>query len=278
MEPMEPGYPCEINKESIEFTNVKDFHHVIENKLYMKLLNEINILQCLLNEKRLSLIDSDKIFSSINIYKILYKQNNLRINSIIASTNLYYKYILFVIERIKYQIKYPKNITNSKINISLLDCKNISDFFNSSLYKETTKANRYNNLMRVFKIIFMNEKRPFPTKLFIEKKPKKTVLFNRNERINILYKMLSFNDINIILFWYLSFYLGLSLDETANIIMENISISNKKLYLIRNEKQIFRNINDKICMIINKMNINNNMQQKDYLLFFSIYEKKILVE
>ena len=51
MEPMEPGYPCEINKESIEFTNVKDFHHVIDSKLYMKLLNKINILQCLLNKK-----------------------------------------------------------------------------------------------------------------------------------------------------------------------------------------------------------------------------------
>ena len=265
----------EIKDEIIAHTNKDLFPDYTKNHFYIKLSNELKELKSLLNNKIILLIESDIIFDSTNIYKTLYNKNILNTNSIEASSTLYYKYILFIVDKIQYQIKYWKNITNTIIDISLLDSKIIFDFYNNSKYKETTKANRYNNLIRILKIIFPNNTKIFPTKLFVEKKHTKFIIINSLERINILNVICNLKDINILLLWYLLFYLGLSVKESSNLILENILIK-KKLYLIRNEKIDLRNINDNICSIINKLIISNDLNQKSHLLFFNIGEGKII--
>ena len=83
----------------------------------------------------------------------------------------------------------------------------------------------------------------------------------------MLYEIFHLKDMNLILIWYFSFYLGLSLEEASNIKTENILLSKNKLYFIRNEKIVFRNNIYNIIMIINKVIIINNLNQRDYLLF-----------
>lgn len=128
--------------------------------------------------------------------------------------------------------------------------------------------------MRVLKLLFSQEKSIFPSKLFIEKKQKKIIIINKKERMDMLYEIFHLKDMNLILIWYFSFYLGLSLEEASNITTENILFFKNKLYFIRNEKIVFRNIIDKIIMIINKLIIINNLNQRDYLLCFNIKGNK----
>jgi len=90
----------------------------------------------------------------------------------------------------------------------------------------------------------------------------------------MLYEIFHLKDMNLIIIWYFGFYLGLSLEEASNITTENILLFKNKLYFIRNEKIVVRNIIDKIIMIINKLIIINNLNQRDYLLCFNIKGNK----
>lgn len=50
--------------------------------------------------------------------------------------------------------------------------------------------------------------------------------------MDILYELFKIKDMSIILLWYFSFYLGLSLEETLNITIENILFLKKNYILL----------------------------------------------
>ena len=62
---MEPKNIIEINNEILDNKKEDDSPKLTKNHLYITLEIEINSLESLLNDKKLSLIDSDKIFKLI---------------------------------------------------------------------------------------------------------------------------------------------------------------------------------------------------------------------
>lgn len=126
-----------------------------------------------MKSKNIKIPDEDKLFNSIEIYGILRKNTKLSNNSINSSTHLFLKYILFYIEKIKGLVKKAIPLNNDFIIISILEPKIIIDFLNSQPYSGSTKGNRYNNLIRILKIIYNEEHVNMTQKLFIEKRAKK---------------------------------------------------------------------------------------------------------
>ena len=241
------------------FESIKD-----NNIHYNLLLREIDYLKKYLKEQNISFPEEDKIFNSIQIYDILKKETRLNNNSLIVSSTIYFKYILFFITKIKYIIKKFNNV-NNQTNISLLSPNIITEFFSNYQYNNATKGNRYNNLLRTLKIIFKNENVIFPNKIFIEKKHKKVTIINNRESLIILKNLFTTDNPDIILLWYLCFNLGLSVLESSNLIFGNYNNKRKKIIFFRNKKRIRRNIMDIICKIIEYKKYDSELN--DFLIF-----------
>jgi hypothetical protein len=155
----------------IEATNNENIESKIKNSNYFnKAKNEINNIKNIIESKMIEFSEYEILLDSINIYNKLKEETKLNKISIESSIKLYYKYILFFIEKLKQAIKRAQSINNKKIAISLLDKRIIFEFFNNYEYNNSTKGNRFNKLMRILKIVFKNENVIFPIKLFIEKK------------------------------------------------------------------------------------------------------------
>lgn len=207
-----------------------------DNIYFNLLLKEIDYLKNLSKQQQISLPEKDKIFNSIQIYDILKKQTRLNDNSLIISSIIYVKYILFFIKKIKYIIeKFCGTIIQTKF--SLLSPKIIIDFFSNYRYSNTIKPNRYNNLLRTLKIDFKNEKVIFQNKISIEKNLKKMIIINNTEKMIILNCLFKTENLDLILLWYLCLNLGLSLSESSNLIFSNYYEKRKKIIFFRNKKK-----------------------------------------
>lgn len=259
--------PIFLNQVIDQNKNEQINHALIKkNSLLIKVTKELNFLKELLKSKNIKIPDEDKLFNSTEIYGILRKNTKLSNNSINSSTRLFHKYILFYIEKIKGLVKKAIPLNNDFIMISILEPKIIIDFLNSQPYSGSTKGNRYNNLIRILKIIYNEEHVNMTQKIFIEKKSKKIVIVNKSELLIILNSLFKTKNLNLIIIWYFCYNLGLSIFDVSNLIMNNYHKKLGKLIFFRNNKTIRRNINSKICEIIDFIKAQNNINENDYLI------------
>ncbi len=99
--------------------------NIVKNSFFIKVSKEINDLKALLSLKKIHIYDEEIIFDILNVFEMIKNVTNLKLNSITPSVNLYFKYILFFIEKIKILVKKSALLKNKFIQISIFKPKMI---------------------------------------------------------------------------------------------------------------------------------------------------------
>ena len=99
--------------------------NIVKNSFFIKVSKEINDLKALLSLKKIHIYDEEIIFNTLNVFEMIKNVTNLKLNSITPSVNLYFKYILFFIEKIKILVKKSELLKIKFIQISLFKPKMI---------------------------------------------------------------------------------------------------------------------------------------------------------